>query len=258
MARTGRPRKYTEELAEELLRRISEGESLRGLARLPEFPSWRTLIDWTIGAKGALPAESDFPTRYVRARLARAEHCAEEMFEIADGAAEAATELADAAESTAVDMGADPKAARRVWNRTYSEEIQARKLRIDVRKWATARMDPNRWGDKVQHQLGLATPSPLTLPPPDLSMMSDEDRAQLRQLTARALQGPPTGARLAQLVEGRKTNGEPAASAAEAERKEAPGAGGGGGPSAMKGRGSLKSSLHADKNPPENSPAEGL
>ena len=44
--RTGRPSKYTSELAQELCDRISRGEALREICRDEHMPEWRTVYDW--------------------------------------------------------------------------------------------------------------------------------------------------------------------------------------------------------------------
>ena len=44
--RTGRPSKYTPELAQELCDRISRGEALREICRDEHMPEWRTVYDW--------------------------------------------------------------------------------------------------------------------------------------------------------------------------------------------------------------------
>ena len=55
----------------------------------------------------------------------------EEMFEIAD--------------DTALDEDGDEKA--------ISERIQRSKLRVDTRKWALARMNPRKFGERVTREI---------------------------------------------------------------------------------------------------------
>jgi len=42
----GRPSKYTPEIAEEMVQRLSEGEPLRQICRDAHMPEWRTVYDW--------------------------------------------------------------------------------------------------------------------------------------------------------------------------------------------------------------------
>lgn len=185
----GRPRKYTPELADRVLSRLAAGESLSAIARDPDMPGMRTMTGWAAG----VGCDPDYPPRYARATFARAAILSDEILSIADGAAEAADAMAEHAAGLVAKANGDlsPKVADRIYRRVYQEEIQARRLRVDARKWACARMDPARWGDRVQCDIGGQLANPLTVKPPDLSHLEEGERQQLKQLAARALQGPP-------------------------------------------------------------------
>lgn len=104
----GRPSLYTPELAEEICRRLADGESLRAICRDDGMPDCVTVRRW-------LAAHEPFRTQYARARQDQA-----------DSFIDAALEIADSAEPGRSD---------------------AAKLQVDTRKWAAARMAPKRWGD---------------------------------------------------------------------------------------------------------------
>ena len=87
-----------------------------------------------------------FASIYARAREEQADRYFDEVCDIADGAAEAAEALAAEAEAA----HDDPKRASEAYRRAYSEEIQARRLRIDSRKWMLARMNRAKYGDRVE------------------------------------------------------------------------------------------------------------
>lgn len=139
---TGRPSIYSDELAETICRRIAEGESLSRICSDPGMPTATTVREWDRRDRDG------FSARYARAREEQADRYFDEVADIADGAAEAAEALALEAEA----REEDPKRAAEAYRRTYSEEIQARKLRIDSRKWMLARMNRTKYGDRVDSQ----------------------------------------------------------------------------------------------------------
>lgn len=73
----GRPTKYTAELAEVLLSRISSGESVRSIARDPEMPAQSTIFDWALH-------HPEFSVQYDKAVDVRMEIRAEEIEELAE------------------------------------------------------------------------------------------------------------------------------------------------------------------------------
>jgi len=77
--KTGRPSKYTEELAAEICARIAGGESLVGICNDAHMPHRDTVRDWLVH-------KPDFSGRYARAREEQADYYADEMIRIADTA----------------------------------------------------------------------------------------------------------------------------------------------------------------------------
>ena len=72
----GRPTIFTKELADEILKRISEGESVRSITRNEEMPNASTVHAWVL--------DNDvFSKHYARAKDIGAETEAEELEEIA-------------------------------------------------------------------------------------------------------------------------------------------------------------------------------
>ena len=76
-----------------------------------------------------LTRDADFFDRYTRARMVGLDDMADELLEIADGAG-----------------SEDGPAAR------ASADVQRAKLRIDTRRWLLAKLAPQRYGDRVQHE----------------------------------------------------------------------------------------------------------
>jgi hypothetical protein len=68
---------YTEELAQEICDRISEGEPLRKICRDDHMPMWRTVYKW-------IQADKSFGARITRARDIGFDAIAEEALDIAD------------------------------------------------------------------------------------------------------------------------------------------------------------------------------
>lgn len=152
----GRPTSYTDDIAQQILERMGQGESLRAICRDEGTPGRTTVKGWIRGEGGA-PAS--FPTQYAHARELRAEHLAEEALEIAD--------------EKPVD----------------NVEVQALRLRVDTRKWAAGRMDSKNWGDRTAVDVGGQRTNPMTVAPLDISHLSDEDQAELKRLNAKVLMG---------------------------------------------------------------------
>ena len=106
----GRPSEYSEEEADNICAWIAEGKSLRSYTRATGR-DLTTIYRW-------LREYGDFHKRYARAHDDRADTLADELLDIADEAASGTL-----------------------------EEIQAAKLRIDTRKWISAKLRPQKWGD---------------------------------------------------------------------------------------------------------------
>lgn len=111
--KTGRPSKYSDELAEKICEKIANGRSLRSICAEDGMPTTSTVCKWLIENK-------DFSEQYARAREKQADYFAEEIIEIADSAE---------AESAAVSKA---------------------KLQIDARKWAASKIAPKKYGDKQE------------------------------------------------------------------------------------------------------------
>lgn len=123
--RVGRPTVMTDEVKQEILTRLAKGESLRAVCRDPNMPDVSSVILH-------LNQNEKFSLQYARACQARADAIFEEMFEIADNGSN--------------DWMAD---GENEGYRLNGEHINRSRLRVDVRKWALARMAPKKYGDRV-------------------------------------------------------------------------------------------------------------
>lgn len=102
-------------IIDEVLERISNGESIHEIAKSPNMPSAELLNRWIINdTHGA-------GSRYMHAREARADRIAREIFEIADNA-----------------PTRDPAAVNKA------------RLQVDARKWYLSKILPEKYGDHIE------------------------------------------------------------------------------------------------------------
>lgn len=107
----GRPSLYVEELADEICDRLIEGESMRTICADPHMPDRRTVLRW-------MDAREDFATSIARARAFQADYMDDLILETAMGCT--------------------------------SETSAADRVRIDAFKWRASKLQPKKYGDKVQ------------------------------------------------------------------------------------------------------------
>ena len=119
---------YTDELANEIIERLSEGEPLRQICRDPHMPSWMSVYRW-------MDANADFALRIARARELGEDAIAQECFDIADNAANDYMERSDNNGGTGWQLN--------------GEHIQRSKLRIETRLKLLAKWNPKKYGEKV-------------------------------------------------------------------------------------------------------------
>jgi hypothetical protein len=121
----GRPSIYTQELADEICRRLADGETLRAICRDDHMPGDRTVREW------ALDNLNGFSTQYERARLIGYFGMADDIVEIADDGSN--------------DTYKDEHGAYKV----DQEAISRSRLRVDTRKWLLSKALPKIFGDKL-------------------------------------------------------------------------------------------------------------
>jgi hypothetical protein len=127
-AKRGRPSKFTQEIADEIARRLCEGEPLAAICRDPKMPGVTTVWEWQKG-------KPEFSEAIARAREVGFDVIATECLEIADDS------------SGDVRLVGDGGDEREVCN---TEFVQRAKLRIETRLKLLAKWDPKRYGDAVQ------------------------------------------------------------------------------------------------------------
>lgn len=130
MAR-GRPSKWTDEVADEICRRLAEGAGLEEICADEHLPDSAQVYR-------RLHVDADFCEKYARARESQAEHHLDEIIAIADNATDDVMFLA-------MDGQPDGDGGKPAIN--HSAIARAR-LQIDARKWVMSKLAPKKYGDK--------------------------------------------------------------------------------------------------------------
>lgn len=113
----GRPKRYSQEVADQIIQRLTEQMSLNKICKDPEMPARSTVYTWIVDN------HDGFTDKYVRAKGIQVESLLDEIMEWCDKAIE------------------DPSL-------TY-----AIKLKIDSLKWVACKLIPKKYGEKqeIQH-----------------------------------------------------------------------------------------------------------
>jgi hypothetical protein len=129
MTKTGRPTKYTQELADEICEHLAIGESIRTVCLPEHMPAVSTFFKW-------LREHEEFSKQYARAKQESADAMAEDILDIADNGTNDWYERENKDGSTSEVVNTDVIARSR--------------LRVDTRKWLMAKMKPKTYGDKLE------------------------------------------------------------------------------------------------------------
>ena len=113
----GRQLVFQEDIADMVLERLSNGESLRQICLDPDMPDGSTIRKW-------LARNADFARQYAYARDSQADSLFDETIFIADALGNGAT----------------------------SDQVQIARLQIDTRKWVAGKLRPKKYGDLVKHE----------------------------------------------------------------------------------------------------------
>lgn len=131
---------YSQEIADSICERLSEGEPLRAICRSEGMPAWRTVYDW-------LEENEEFAARFARARLIGFDAIAAEALDIADTPV-IGEEITEKASGTEVRKG---------------DMLGHRKLQIETRLKLLAKWDPKRYGEKISQELTGANGGPVQI-----------------------------------------------------------------------------------------------
>jgi hypothetical protein len=128
-----KPNQFSPALVEEIIARMVEGESLNSICRDPLMPRKQLVFEW-------LAAYPDFANQYARATEMRTEHYFEELYEAAtDG-------RNDFYDRPVYNGKGELVRHERVLD---SEAVARSRLRVDALKWMMSKMNPRKFGDKL-------------------------------------------------------------------------------------------------------------
>jgi len=131
--KTGRPSRYTPEIAQEICDRISTGEPLLQICRDERMPQRQTVYDWLERVDG-------LSVQFARAREAGCDAMAEEALMIANTPILGRKKVY----SSGADDGEDSMTV------TEEDMLGHRKLQIETRLKLLACWNPKKYGSKVQ------------------------------------------------------------------------------------------------------------
>jgi hypothetical protein len=177
--KNGRPSSYTKAIATDICVRLANGEPITKIVKLPGMPSLPTVYRWLDADKPGLkrpPISAGFREQYARAKLDAAETLAAEIVEISDDRGADSTVATDKEGNPRI--LADPVA------------VQRDRLRIDARKWYAAKLNPKKYGDKIQQEVTGADGGPVQT----VTTVVEDVQARLQAIRAK-IQGvaPKTG-----------------------------------------------------------------
>jgi len=129
----GYSQKQKEDIINTICKEIADNkESLRGALRKDGMPDKNQFYKW-------IRDQESFREQYARACDERADAIFEEMLEIAD---DGRNDFMKKSLGDGVDIEA-----------LNAEHIQRSKLRIDARKWMLSKMNPKKYGDRIEQNL---------------------------------------------------------------------------------------------------------
>jgi hypothetical protein len=124
---------FAPDVADEILRRLSNGETLRAICRDEHMPPESTVRGWAVDDQGG------FAAQYARAREIGYHAMADEILEVSDDG-----------QNDWMERNADGNEG---WE-ANGEHLQRSRLRVDTRKWLLSKALPKIYGDKVSHEHG--------------------------------------------------------------------------------------------------------
>lgn len=122
-----------------IIERIEIGESLRSILFDKEMPSTDTFYRW-------VDSDELKSKRYARATEIRADLIFDEMIQIADTPIDGVILETDDNGRTKEKKG---------------DMLGHRRLQVDTRKWILSKMNPKKYGDKIEQNVNLTTEQPI-------------------------------------------------------------------------------------------------
>ncbi len=134
---------FTQEIWDEILTRLIEGEGLNSICRDEHMPCRRTINAWII-------KDEKLKAEYDTARELQADTHADQVLEIAD----------DARNDYLVRYNS---VTGQLEHTFHKEHVQRSELRVKSRMWLAAKHRPRKYGDKTQVELGTDPSRPVQI-----------------------------------------------------------------------------------------------
>lgn len=128
-----KPNDYSPEIAAAICARLMDGESLNNVCRDPAMPRKPLVYEW-------LNAHPEFANQYARATEMRTEHLFDEMY---DAATDGRNDFYD---RPVYNGKGEVVRTERVLD---NEAVARSRLRVDALKWIMSKMNPRKYGDKL-------------------------------------------------------------------------------------------------------------
>lgn len=119
----------TDAVSDKILEMIMDGKSVKEICDMPDMPSRPTFYKW-------LAVDPLFANIYARACEVRADHIFDEILDIADNGENDWMER----------RGQD---GENIGWQENGEALRRSVLRVDARKWALSKMQPKKYGEKL-------------------------------------------------------------------------------------------------------------
>ena len=143
----GRPCDFTPELVDRICDLLVEGLSLRKICKRADMPSVGTVLRWVAEDRGP-----GFQMQYALARVEQAATYADEAVYIADTpkVGKTTTTKTIMVKTTDAETGEEIEVPVTETRTKVADMLGHRALQVSTRKWIAARMDPKKWGDRLE------------------------------------------------------------------------------------------------------------
>lgn len=130
------PTPYSQEVVDEIMTRLADGESLRSICLDDHMPARPGFYFWMLKAERGEPGFEGLLDQYARARELQADSLADDIQDIADDGSNDWMEKFD-------------KDGNSIGWQLNGEAVQRSKLRVEARKWNASKLRPKKYGDKL-------------------------------------------------------------------------------------------------------------
>lgn len=136
----GRPSKFTQKIADEIIERTCAKETLTSICEDSHMPSCQTVYTW-------LGKNKEFLDEYAKAKSVRAHLLVDEILKISD----------EDPEMTVVDEEGNTTTKR------DPAGVNRNRLRVDTRKWVASKLLPREYSEKIETSISAPDGGPVNV-----------------------------------------------------------------------------------------------